>query len=145
MDSALVDIVVTDIPYVGARAVWSMEPISEIFINKVKPTGIGFSSIGFNLTKNLKFEESIYIKISKNKNSSKIKFYSPIAPGKIEEIFIDNWKLFKKGEIIKIKTIKGTLALDGERRLEFSDKNKAYIKINYNGPKCLKSEEILSN
>ena len=145
MDSALVDIVVTDIPYVGARAVWNMEPISEIFINKVKPTGIGFSSIGFNLKKNLKFEESIYIKISKNKNNSKIKFYSPIAPGKIEEIFIDNWKLFKKSEIIKIQTIKGTLALDGERRLEFSDKNKANIKINYNGPECLKSEEILSN
>ena len=78
-------------------------------------------------------------------NNSKIKFYSPIAPGKIEEIFIDNWKLFKKSEIIKIQTTKGTLALDGERRLEFNDKNKANIKINYNGPECLKSEEILSN
>ena len=41
-----------------------------------------------------------------------------------------NWKLFKKSEIIKIQTIKGTLALDGERRLEFSDKNKANIRIN---------------
>ena len=136
---------VTNIPYVGARAVWSMEPVSEIFINKVKPTGIGFSSIGFRLVKNLKSEESIYIKISKNKNNSKIKFQSPIAPGKIEEIFIDNWKLFKKSEIIKIQTTKGTLALDGERRLEFSDKNKANIRINNNGPTCLKIGEILSN
>ena len=145
MDSALVDIAVTNIPYIGARAVWSMEPVSEIFINKVKPTGIGFSSIGFRLVKNLKSEESIYIKISKNKNNSKIKFQSPIAPGKIEEIFIDNWKLFKKSEIIKIQTNKGTLALDGERRLEFSGKNKANIRINNNGPTCLKIGEILSN
>ena len=145
MDSALVDIAVTNIPYIGARAVWSMEPVSEIFINKVKPTGIGFSSIGFRLVKNLKSEESIYIKISKNKNNSKIKFQSPIAPGKIEEIFIDNWKLFKKSEINKIQTNKGTLALDGERRLEFSDKNKANIRINNNGPTCLKIGEILSN
>ena len=34
VDSALVDVVVTDIPYIGARAVWDMESVSEIFINK---------------------------------------------------------------------------------------------------------------
>ena len=51
----------------------------------------------------------------------------------------------KKMKLLKIETTKGTLALDGERRLEFSFKNKANIKINYKGPECLKLEEILSN
>ena len=64
---------------------------------------------------------------------------------KIEEIFIDNWKLFKENEIIKIQTNKGTLALDGERRLEFNKLNKPVIKINKEGPLCLKIKEILSN
>ena len=144
VDSALVDVVVTDIPYVGARAVWDMKSVSELFINKVRYSGIGFSSIGFNIRKNLKLEEAIYIKISKNKNKSNV-LKSPIAPGKIEEIFIDNWKLFKENEIIKIQTNKGTLALDGERRLEFNKLNKPVIKINKEGPLCLKIKEILSN
>tara|TARA_Y100001958_G_scaffold136983_1_gene109184 strand:- start:18644 stop:19612 length:969 start_codon:yes stop_codon:yes gene_type:complete len=144
MDSALVDVVATDIPYVGAKAVWDMESVSEIFINKIRYSGIGFSSIGFSLIKNLKSEEAIYIKISKNKNKSKI-LKSPIAPGKIEEIFIDNWKLFKEDEIIKIQTNKGTLALDGERRLEFNNLTKPFVKINKEGPLCLKIKEILSN
>ena len=145
VDSALVDVVVTDIPYVGARAIWSMDSISEIFINKIKPTGIGFSSIGFKLIKNLQHDESVYVKISENKNNSQNKFFSPIAPGKIEKIFVDNWKLFKKNEIIKIQTKKGTLALDGERRLEFSNKNNPSVKINYKGPTCLNIKEILSS
>ncbi len=145
VDSALVDVVATDIPYIGARAVWSMDSVSEVIINKVKPTGIGFSSIGFNLAKNLKSDESIYVKISKNKNKSNLSLHSPIAPGKIEEIFVDNWKLFKKNEIIRIQTHKGTLALDGERRLEFDHLKKPNIKINNDGPICLNIKEILSN
>ena len=54
-----------------------------------------------------------------------------VAFGNYHEFYISvpyiNWKLFKKSEIIKIQTTKGTLALDGERRLEFSDKNKACL------------------
>ena len=96
------------------------------------------------LIKNLKLEEAIYIKISKNKNKSNV-LKSPIAPGKIEEIFIDNWKLFKENEIIKIHAGKGTLALDGERRIEFNYLNNPSIKINSEGPLCLEIKEILSN
>ena len=144
VDSALVDVVATDIPHIGARAVWNMESVSEVIVNKVKPTGIGFSSIGFNLAKNLKSDESIYVKISKNKSKSNLRIHSPIAPGRIEEIFVDNWKLFKKNEIIRIQTDKGTLALDGERRLEFDYLKKPNIKINNDGPTCLNIKEILS-
>ena len=144
VDSALVDIVSCKIPYVGARAIWEMDSISEIFVNKISPYGIGFSSIGFNLGQSLDKYHSMYIDISNDQKKCSKKIYAPIAPGKIEEILINNWKLFKKNEIINIRLKKGTLALDGERRIEFSDNN-VNIRINHNGPKCLKIKEILSN
>ena len=68
--------------------------------------GIGFSSIGFNLAKNLKSDESIYVKISKNKSKSNLRIHSPIAPGKIEEIFIDIGNYLKKMKLLESKPIK---------------------------------------
>ena len=58
-----------------------MESVSEILLIKLDILGLVFSSIGFNLVKNLKSDEAIYINISKNKSTSN-KLYSPIAPGK---------------------------------------------------------------
>ena len=45
-DVAIVDAVVCDDIFIGSRAVWKVEKIRQIFMNRCSPVNIGFSSIG---------------------------------------------------------------------------------------------------
>ena len=142
-DSALVDAVISDIPYIGSKAIWNMDNVKEMFISKVIPEGIGFSSIAFHLTKKQDLiNQGIYINFNDSRSPMIIK--APIAPGKIEEVLINKWKIFDSNDLIEIALKSGTIALDGERTIEFSTSEKASVKLNLNGPISLIVEKILS-
>tara|TARA_B110000438_G_scaffold297750_1_gene344659 strand:- start:70 stop:1050 length:981 start_codon:yes stop_codon:yes gene_type:complete len=142
-DSALVDAVISDIPYIGSKAIWNMDNVKEMFISKVIPEGIGFSSIAFHLTKKQDLiNQGIYINFNDSRSPMIIK--APIAPGKIEEVLINKWKIFDSNDLIEIALKSGTIALDGERTIEFSISEKPSVKLNLKGPISLIVEKILS-
>ncbi len=142
-DSALVDAVISDIPYIGSKAIWSMGNVKEMFISKVVPDGIGFSSIAFHLTKKKDLiKEGVYINFDGSVSLKTVK--APIAPGMIEEVSVSKWKVFNSKNLIEIELKSGTIALDGERTIEFSTSEKASVKLNLNGPISLIVEKILS-
>ena len=145
IDSSLVDVVISRTPYIGSRAIWDIKNIDEIFISKVRHDGIGFSSIGHSLLKkDLDFNEGVHISLGENDYGNPQKIISAIAPGKIEEIEILGWKKFDNNKNISIKLSSGTVALDGERTIEFNSSQKISVKLNIDGPYCLKVKEILS-
>ena len=45
-DVAIVDAVVCDDSFIGSRAVWKMDRVKQVFLNRCSPASIGFSSIG---------------------------------------------------------------------------------------------------
>jgi hypothetical protein len=145
-DSALVDVVSSDIPYVGSKAIWDIKNIHEIFISKLRSTGIGFSSIGFRLYNSEDLNnQGVYINLQKSLiNKKPTKITAPIAPGKIEEISVSTWKLFNLSDSNAVKLKKGTIALDGERSIEFGSSDRVSVKLNSEGPKSLLVEKILS-
>ena len=49
-----------------------------------------------------------------------IKVEAPIAPGLITEINVDSCRPLRLGELKSIRIPKGTLALDGEKEIEFN-------------------------
>ena len=69
---------------------------------------------------------------------------SPIAPGKIIQSKVKNWKELIPGEKIKIKGEYGTIALDGERTIEIGLNNKIEINLSLEGPLVLDVKKILS-
>ena len=145
IDSSLVDVVITKTPYIGSRAIWDIKNIDELFIAKISHEGIGFSSIGYSLLKkDLDFNKGIHITLGENDYNNPQKIMSAIAPGKIEEIEIQGWKEFDNNNEIGVKLSSGTVALDGERTIEFSSSQKISVKLNIEGPYCLKVKEILS-
>ncbi len=144
-DSSLVDVVISRTPYIGSRAIWDIKNVDEIFISKVSYEGIGFSSIGYSLIKkDLSFNQGIHISLGQNDYSNPQKIMSAIAPGKIEEIEILGWEEFDNNKNISVKLSSGTVALDGERTIEFNSSQKISVKLNIDGPYCLKVKEILS-
>ena len=142
-DSALVDVVISDIPYIGSKAIWNMDNVKEIFISKVAPEGIGFSSIAFHLTKKQDLiNQCVYINFNDSRSPKIVK--APIAPGKIEEVLVNKWEVFDSNNLTEVALKSGTIALDGERTIEFSTSEKPSVKLNLKGPISLIVEKILS-
>src|SRR5579864_4908897 len=46
IESALVDVVVSSLPFVGARALWDMSVVREVVLSRVAPATIGLSALG---------------------------------------------------------------------------------------------------
>ena len=53
----------------------------------------------------------------------------PIAPGMMRRIDIAAWQRFLPGEVAQPKIEAGSVALDGEREVSFSERDKVTIRI----------------
>ena len=83
LDIALIDIVVTDDSYVGAKAVWEYDCLKEIFLSQISPSSIGFSSLGGSLgmAPNRQIKGTC-IRVG----AGQFEVLAPVAPGVIERI-----------------------------------------------------------
>src|SRR5436309_2787649 len=46
IESALVDVVLSSVPFVGSRAIWDLSTVSEVVLSRVIPATIGLSALG---------------------------------------------------------------------------------------------------
>ncbi|MBV8174996.1 MAG: hypothetical protein JO151_10605, partial [Verrucomicrobia bacterium] len=59
---------------------------------------------------------------------------APIAPGLLKHIPIGSVRPFPLGQQIPIDADYGTIALDGEREIEFTAGHNAYLSLDLDGP-----------
>lgn len=139
VDYALIDAVVSREIFVGARAVWDMEKVTQIVTTRGEPTNIGLSSIGGYLNP-IGWNEprGLYIKLGNN-------FFvrAPIAPGIVKEVGIDEYTVLNIGDRIEVMTKPCTIALDGEREVEFAPKDEGYIMLDKGGPRVVDVKKTL--
>src|SRR5712671_2028048 len=45
-ESALVDVVLSSVPFVGSRAIWDLSTVREVVLSRVAPASIGLSALG---------------------------------------------------------------------------------------------------
>lgn len=131
-DIALVDAVITNETHIASKAIWDMENIKKIFVTRSHPASIGFSSIvGFK--KIVAPQDNFGAFLNVNVGSSSI--IAPVSAGVMESIYVDEPKLLEIGEEFEfIAEERGTIALDGEKEIEFSPGDKFIFKIARNGP-----------
>lgn len=68
-DIALVDVAVSKERFVGARAIWDMDTVHEIFLARAEPASIGLSAIGARLHPlSLDDDSGIYVKLGNGGN-----------------------------------------------------------------------------
>jgi hypothetical protein len=118
--------------FVGSRAIWKIEDIEKIFVARSHPASIGFSSVvGGKIIITEADDYGAYVSI--DKNSPKIKI--PMAAGIVLPIGTSEPELLKFGESHSFTTwCRGTIALDGEREIEFNADQTFMFKISRNGP-----------
>jgi len=131
-DIALIDAVISKDVFVGSRAIWDMDSIEKIFVTRSHPASIGFSSV-LGCKKIIKPKDDFGAYINVNTNGASI--IAPIAAGVVNKIFIDEPVILGfNDEFEYITKSRGTIALDGEREIEFSKNQRFVFKISRNGP-----------
>lgn len=115
-DVALVDVVASTDRFVGARALWKMESILELFVTFADPEAIGMSAIAGSLHPIDRFSPNgMHVTIDADSSN---RVLAAIGPGMVEPIGIGAWEPIDAGVPRKVSERAGTLALDGERELE---------------------------
>jgi predicted polyphosphate/ATP-dependent NAD kinase len=132
-DIALVDVAVSAQQFVGARALWDVSGIQEIFLTQGTPNNIGLSSIaGWSHPITVEDQVGLHISLGGGRQ-----IQAPIAPGLIVPVGISRERLIQPGERIPIRHAPAMLALDGERELLVRPGERWEVALSWDGPKVL--------
>ncbi|MDP2842410.1 MAG: NAD(+)/NADH kinase, partial [Acetobacterium sp.] len=131
-DIALIDAVISRDIFVGSRAIWRVEDIEKIFVARSHPASIGFSAVVGGKTIITEADDyGAYVSI--DKDAPKIKI--PMSAGIVLAIGTSEPVILNFNEKYTFTTYcRGTIALDGEREIEFHQNQDFTFKISRNGP-----------
>ena len=139
-DIALVDVAISKERFVGARAIWDMNTVDELYLARAEPASIGLSAIGAQLLPvSLTDERGLHIRMGDGGES----VAAPVAPGIIISVGIERWDVIQPGERVDVKLRPCTVALDGERAFTLMPGQEAYIRLSDGGPRVVLLEETL--
>jgi len=140
-DMALIDLAVSREQFVGARAIWDIETIEELFLTCADPASIGLSSIGAQLHALSRAEpEALYLRLGENGTT----VLAPIAPGMVRPVRIAEWRLLTPGEPVEITRKPSVIALDGERQFAALPDQRVEVSLSADGPRVVAIDAALS-
>jgi predicted polyphosphate/ATP-dependent NAD kinase len=131
VDLALVDVAVCSDLFVASRAIWDLQKVNRVFLNRAEPASIGLSSIG-GLLHPVAAEEPHCLCLDLGGNGRFVK--APVAPGVIEQVRIRNMRIMNVEEEVEIGDAPCVLALDGEREVEVRRGHRVAIRLARDGP-----------
>jgi len=130
-DTAIVDAVVCDDIFIGSRAVWKMEKIRQVFLNRCSPVNIGFSSIGGRL-RTIAADDPCSMVLELGPGGQAVT--APVAPGVFETVGVEKAVLMTNGDTVALACTPCVVALDGEREVEIKRGQRASIRLGAAGP-----------
>lgn len=140
-ERALVDVAVSREPWLGARAVGDGGTLSELFASFAEPKVIGLSSIA-GLLHPVARNEPCGVRV---RFGAGRRLWAPILPGALEAVSVAAVETMLPGEPIRLPAGPGTLALDGEREIEFDTGASLSVELRLDGPRTLAVEATLAH
>ena len=139
-DIALVDVAVSTHRFIGARALWDIDTITELFLARTDADAIGLSAIGARLRPSDGSERAaVHVTIGPGGETVD----APIAPGVVTTVPVSAWKLMDVGEAVDIGLRPCTIALDGERALSVGAEQTAQVTLRNGGPLVVDVEKAI--
>jgi predicted polyphosphate/ATP-dependent NAD kinase len=114
-DHALIDVVTSQQPWIGARALWDPAQLTEIVLSRIAPAEIGMCSLG-----GLLFPQAAgaaagaHIVVGEGDRTVLV----PVAPGLMRAVPVATAQLLDPGARVRLGDGPCTVALDGEREFE---------------------------
>jgi len=130
-DMALVDTAVYDDPFSGSRAIWEMEKVRQIFLNRAEPSSIGLSAIGGVFCSIAPGDRS---GLSLELGGKGRPVFAPVAPGTILEVKIEDCSFLQLGREMPVTCSPSVLALDGEREIDVRGGDAFAVRLAQDGP-----------
>ena len=137
-DIALVDVAVSTERFVGARAIWDMDTVHELFLARAGPADIGLSSIGAAVNPSSD-GSGTYVSLG----PGGVAVLAPVAPGKVVPVRVRDWRPLPVGESVEIDLRPCAVALDGERTYSLRMDQAAAVRITDRGPRVVSIEAAL--
>ncbi|MGQ9629698.1 MAG: ATP-NAD kinase family protein [bacterium] len=140
IDVALIDAVVIRDAFIGAKAIWRIEDVVEVFATRGEPDSVGLSSIIGNL-RPVTWRERIggYIRVGGDGRTVE----ALIAPGLVRRVPVGGFRLIRPGERMRISTTPSIIALDGEREISVRSGDDIEIELSEDGPRVVDVKRTL--
>jgi predicted polyphosphate/ATP-dependent NAD kinase len=118
-DLALVDVAVSRERFVGARALWRPDDVSELFVTFANPSAVGLSAVAGALVPLERGDgRGLHVQIAPDVGAAERIVQVALAPGLVTGVPVASHRVIQRGERIEIAAGRGTIALDGEREIE---------------------------
>ena len=147
-DIALVDAAISSEAFTGARAMWDVRTVHEVFLTRAEPASIGLSSVGARLRPiGLDEPVGLYLRLHGKPGKNRTTVLAPVGPGLVCHVDIAAWSVLEPGERCEIRLRPGTVALDGEREIPLLAGRRAEVMLNANGPRVVqvaRANELLA-
>jgi predicted polyphosphate/ATP-dependent NAD kinase len=142
---ALVDVCVNTIGEIGSRAVWKTDSLRELYCTFAESDAIGLSSIpGQIMPTGRTAPHGVAVLIGPSGRSSRT-VLAPIAPGLLEPVGVDACAPLHPGVTRHVGLARGTVALDGERELEFGPGDRIGVTLAADGPRVIDVPAVLAS
>ncbi|NBA95098.1 ATP-NAD kinase family protein [Pseudomonas sp. R5(2019)] len=139
---ALVDVAVSPLNFIGARAISRAEDLVEVFATFAEPHAIGLSALcGLWCPVSRQDPEGAWVRLHHQAEQALL---APLAPGLLQGCGVTASGRLTPGVAYSLSLASGTLALDGEREIEFSANERPTITLDPNGPLSIDVEAVLA-
>ena len=143
-ENALVDVCVTRSPDIGSRALWDPAGLTELYCTFAEPDGIGLSSIAGQLCPSPReLPTGVAVLLGPVPETSTA-VLAPIAPGLVLPVGVRSFRVLEVGETVTVETPHGTVAVDGEREIEFCGTDPPTVRLTADGPRCVDVTAVLT-
>jgi predicted polyphosphate/ATP-dependent NAD kinase len=132
LDLALVDLAVSRNALIGARAIWQVADLTELFLTRAQPWSIGLSAIG-GVIQYVPADGPFGLHLVFGPEGRLVR--APIGPGLFSEISVlEKYNLTQGVQVQLNFTQAATLAFDGERDLTAQPGDRFTVELSPNGP-----------
>ncbi len=141
---ALVDVCVSTVAHVGSKALWQPDTLREVYCAFAEPHAIGLSSIAGLLHPVGRADpDGVAVRLKPPALAART-VLAPIAPGVVAPIGIRDAGPLRAGEPRAVGVERGTVAVDGEREVEFSPATPVTVTLAHDGPRVLDVRRVLA-
>ena len=131
-DVALVDAAASRHLHVGARAIWDAAHVSELFVSGRYPGAIGLAAIASRLP--AAGGPGVHAELGEGG----AEVTAPITPGSFSRVGVARWSDLSFDEPRTVGLDAGTIAVDGERSVEFRPGQSVAVTLVRDGPRVVR-------
>ncbi len=139
---ALVDVAVSSLPFVGARAISHGADLAEVFVTFAEPQSIGISALcGLWWPVSRQAPCGAWMRLDPRSPEALL---VPLAPGLLQGCAVAAAGSLEPGVATALCLSSGTLALDGEREIEFNVHDRPTVTLDHAGPLSIDVDAVLA-